>query len=79
MFIQRRNTRQIQVGSVKIGGGAPISVQSMTTTDTRDVQGTIAQIRQLEEAGCEIVRVAVPDMEAANALPTIKAQMTVPL
>ncbi len=79
MYITRRKTRQIKVGKVKIGGDAPISVQSMTTTDTRDVKATVEQIRQLEQAGCEIVRVAVPDMEAAAVLPKIKAQMTVPL
>ena len=79
MYITRRKTRQIKVGKVKIGGDAPISVQSMTTTDTRDVKATVEQIRQLEAAGCEIIRVAVPDMEAAEALPKIKAQMTVPL
>src|SRR5436853_934480 len=79
MYITRRKTRQIKVGKVKIGGDAPISVQSMTTTDTRDVKATVEQIRQLEQAGCEIIRVAVPDMEAATALPKIKAQMTAPL
>ncbi|HET7058360.1 MAG TPA: flavodoxin-dependent (E)-4-hydroxy-3-methylbut-2-enyl-diphosphate synthase [Nitrospiraceae bacterium] len=79
MYITRRKTRQIQVGKVKIGGDAPVSVQSMTTTDTRDVNATMEQIRRLEEAGCELIRVAVPDMEAADALPKIKAQMTVPL
>jgi len=79
MYITRRKTRQIKVGKVKIGGDAPISVQSMTTTDTRDVKATAEQIRQLEQAGCEIIRVAVPDMEAAAALQKIKAQMTVPL
>ena len=79
MYITRRKTRQIRVGKVKIGGDAPISVQSMTTTDTRDVKATVEQIRRLEEVGCELIRVAVPDMEAADALPKIKAQMTVPL
>jgi (E)-4-hydroxy-3-methylbut-2-enyl-diphosphate synthase len=79
MYITRRKTRQIKVGKVRIGGDSPISVQSMTTTDTRDVSATVEQIRRLEETGCEIVRVAVPDMEAAAALPKIKAQMTVPL
>ena len=79
MYITRRKTRQIKVGKVKIGGDAPISVQSMTTTDTRDVKATVEQICQLEQAGCEIIRVAVPDMEAAAALPKIKAQMTAPL
>jgi (E)-4-hydroxy-3-methylbut-2-enyl-diphosphate synthase len=79
MYITRRKTRQIRVGKVKIGGDAPISVQSMTTTDTRDVTATVEQIRRLEEVGCELIRVAVPDMEAADALPKIKSQMTVPL
>ncbi len=79
MYITRRKTRQIKVGKVKIGGDAPISVQSMTTTDTRNVTATVEQIHQLEAAGCEIIRVAVPDMEAAAALPKIKSQMTVPL
>ena len=79
MHITRKKTRQIQAGSVKIGGDAPISVQSMCSTDTRDVTATLAQIRQLEEAGCEIIRVAVPDEAAAAVLPQIKAAMTVPL
>src|SRR5438874_6689972 len=79
MYITRKKTRQIKVGKVGIGGDAPISVQSMTTTDTRDVKATVEQIQQLEQAGCEVIRVAVPDMEAAEALPKIKAQMTVPL
>ncbi|MBM4125758.1 MAG: flavodoxin-dependent (E)-4-hydroxy-3-methylbut-2-enyl-diphosphate synthase [Nitrospira sp.] len=79
MHITRRKTRQIQVGKVKIGGDAPVSVQSMCSTDTRDTNATIEQIRQLEEVGCEVIRVAVPDEEAAAALPKIKAAMTVPL
>ena len=79
MHITRKKTRQVQVGSVKVGGDAPISVQSMCSTDTRDVKATVEQIRLLEEAGCEIIRVAVPDDEAAAALPQIKAAMTVPL
>ena len=79
MFIKRRKTRQITVGNVKIGGSAPVSVQSMCSTDTRDIKATVEQIRQLEEVGCELIRVAVPDMAAAEALPAIKAQMTVPL
>ena len=79
MYITRRKTRQIKVGKVRIGGDAPISVQSMTTTDTRDVKATLEQIHQLEAAGCEIIRVAVPDMDAAQALPKIKSQMAVPL
>ena len=79
MHITRRPTRQIQVGKVKIGGDAPVSVQSMCSTDTRDVAATVEQIRQLEAVGCELIRVAVPDEEAAAALPRIKAAMTVPL
>ena len=79
MYISRRKTKQIQVGSIKIGGGAPISVQSMTIPHPRDVVGTLEQIHRLEQAGCELIRVAVPDMEAADALPKIKSQMTVPL
>ena len=64
---------------MRVGGDAPISVQSMCSTDTRDVAATVEQIRQLETAGCELIRVAVPDEEAAAALPKIKAAMTVPL
>lgn len=79
MHIQRRPTKQIQVGQVKIGGNAPISVQSMTIPHPRDVTGTLEQIQRLEKAGCELIRIAVPDMEAADAIPKIKAQMSVPL
>jgi (E)-4-hydroxy-3-methylbut-2-enyl-diphosphate synthase len=79
MHIARKKTRQVRVGSVKIGGDAPISVQSMCSTDTRDVAATTEQIRQLEAVGCELIRVAVPDTEAAAVLPKIKAAMTVPL
>src|SRR5712692_4808653 len=79
MHITRRKTRQITVGKLKIGGDAPVSVQSMCSTDTRDVAATIEQIRQLEAAGCEVIRVAVPDNEAAAVLSKIKAAMTVPL
>jgi (E)-4-hydroxy-3-methylbut-2-enyl-diphosphate synthase len=71
-FPGRRKTRPVKVGRLTVGGDAPISVQSMTKTDTRDVEKTVAQIRQMEEAGCEIVRVAVPDIEAAKALPEIR-------
>lgn len=77
--IKRRPSRRIYVGKVPIGGGAPISVQSMTNTDTRNVEATVAQIRRLEEAGCEIVRVAVPDREGARALKRIKEQIHIPL
>ena len=79
MYITRRKTRQVQVGPIKIGGGAPVSVQSMTTTDTRDVPATVEQIHRLEAVGCEIVRVAVQDMEAADALAKIKSQISIPL
>lgn len=74
-----RESRQISVGNVKVGGGAPISVQSMTITDTRDVEATVNEIKRLEEAGCDIVRVAVPDMEAAKALGSIKKAIKIPL
>ncbi len=77
--IVRRKTRQISVGSVKIGGGAPVVVQSMTVSDTRDVAATVAEIQRLEAAGCEIVRVAVPDTESAEALPKIRPQVRIPL
>jgi (E)-4-hydroxy-3-methylbut-2-enyl-diphosphate synthase len=75
----RRSTIGLQLGSVRIGAGAPVSVQSMTKTDTRDVRATLAQIRRLERAGCEIVRLAVPDAEAAAALARIKARARLPL
>ncbi|MFB3115079.1 MAG: flavodoxin-dependent (E)-4-hydroxy-3-methylbut-2-enyl-diphosphate synthase [Nitrospirales bacterium] len=79
MHITRRQTKSIQIGSVKIGGGAPVSVQSMTIPHPRDVKATVEQIHQLEQAGCELVRVAVPDDEAANALSSIKSQISIPL
>ncbi len=78
-MIIRRKTRQISVGSVKIGGDASISIQSMTKTDTRDIKATIRQIKQLEEVGCEIVRVAVVDEEAACAIKDIKKGIKIPL
>ena len=74
-----RQSRQISIGNVKIGGGAPVSVQSMTITDTRDVASTVSQIKRLEEAGCDIVRVAVPDMDAARALGPIRNETRIPL
>ncbi len=76
---KRRKTRQISVGGVKVGGGAPIAVQSMTNTSTSDANATVLQIRRLEDAGCEIVRVAVPDMESAGAISKIKKQISIPL
>lgn len=77
--IQRRKTRQIYVGSVAVGGDAPISVQSMTNTDTCDVEATVAQVLAIADAGADIVRVSVPSMEAAEAFRAIRAQVTVPL
>ena len=75
----RRPTKPVYVGRVKVGGGADITVQSMTKTDTRDVAATVRQIHELEEAGCEIIRSAVPDMEAAQAMAEIKKQIHIPL
>ncbi len=77
--MQRRKTRPVYLGNVKVGGGAPVSVQSMTNTDTRNAAATRQQIIQLVEAGCEIVRVAVPDRESARALPEIKRGLSVPV
>lgn len=79
MMDKRNTTRQISVGGLKIGGGAPISVQSMCNTKTWDVGATAAQIRELKAAGCEIVRVAVPDMESARAISAIKERVDMPL
>jgi (E)-4-hydroxy-3-methylbut-2-enyl-diphosphate synthase len=76
---KRRHTRQISIGTVNIGSDAPISVQSMTNTDTKDVAATAAQIHSLEKAGCEIIRVAVPDMDAAQAIEKIKKEISIPL
>jgi (E)-4-hydroxy-3-methylbut-2-enyl-diphosphate synthase len=75
----RRMTKAIKIGNVIVGGGAPIVVQSMTKTDTRNVKATVRQIRELEDCGCEIVRVAVPDAEAARAIVDIKKGIKIPL
>lgn len=75
----RDNTKVIQIGDRKIGGGNPILIQSMTNTKTEDVQATVAQILELERAGCEIIRCTVPTMEAAKALAEIKKQIHIPL
>jgi (E)-4-hydroxy-3-methylbut-2-enyl-diphosphate synthase len=75
----RKKTRQIHVGNVALGGDAPIAVQSMTTTYTRDVKSTVDQIHRLEDVGCEIVRVAVPEMEDAVVISEIKKQISIPL
>jgi len=77
--ILRRKSRQIHVGKVAVGGDAPISVQSMTNTETCDVDATVAQIRALEDAGADIVRVSVPSMDAAEAFSRIRSQVAVPL
>src|SRR3989304_3212936 len=79
MKIERRKTRQIIVGGVKVGGDAPVVVQSMTTTDTSDIDTTVAQIHELEKVGCEIVRVAVPEQKSAEALAKIKSQIHLPM
>jgi (E)-4-hydroxy-3-methylbut-2-enyl-diphosphate synthase len=78
-MIERKKTRKIKIGDVFVGGNAPIAVQSMTNTKTSDVRATVAQIRGLEKAGCEIIRVAVPDMDAAKKIGEIKSQIDIPL
>ncbi|MCX8130091.1 MAG: flavodoxin-dependent (E)-4-hydroxy-3-methylbut-2-enyl-diphosphate synthase [Clostridia bacterium] len=78
-YIKRRPTKRIRAGSLYIGGDAPVTIQSMTNTDTRDVKSTVEQIKKLEEAGCEIIRVAVPDAEAAEAIGGIKKSIRIPL
>ncbi|HHW20499.1 flavodoxin-dependent (E)-4-hydroxy-3-methylbut-2-enyl-diphosphate synthase [Thermodesulfovibrio thiophilus] len=76
---ERKKTKRLYIGNVPIGDGAAVAVQSMTKTDTRDIKKTVRQIKQLELAGCEIIRVAVPDMEAARALGEIKRKIKIPL
>ncbi len=78
-LIGRRKTRKINLGSVPIGGDAPVVVQSMTNTNTRDVKSTVAQIKKLENAGCEIIRIALPDKEAVAAVSLIKKKINIPL
>ena len=77
--IKRRNSLKIKVGNVEIGGDAPISVQSMTNTKTEDVQATLNQVKQLEDAGADLVRISVPNEEAATAFKLIKKDSNVPL
>jgi (E)-4-hydroxy-3-methylbut-2-enyl-diphosphate synthase len=77
--MKKKKKREILLGNVKIGGDAPVSVQSMTKTDTRKITPTVKQIHQLEKAGCEIIRVAVPDMKAAKNLSSIKEAISIPL
>ena len=76
---RRRKTRKIKVGNLEIGGNAPISVQSMTNTDTKNISATISQIHKMEKEGCELVRVAVPDLESCYSLPLIKKEINIPL
>lgn len=78
-MFRRKDTKVIEIGNVKIGGGNPIAIQSMTNTRTEDVESTVAQILRLEKVGCEIVRCAVPNMEAAKALEKIKKRIHIPL
>ena len=78
-FIQRRKTRPLKLGNLELGNNAPIAVQSMTNTFTQDVQATTEQIHRLEKAGCEVVRVAVPDEDAARAIAFIKKNISIPL
>ncbi len=78
-MIERRKTRQVRIGDILIGGNATIPVQSMTTTKTHDVTATLKEVERLEEAGCQIIRITVPDQKAADALYEIKKRMTVPL
>lgn len=78
-MIKRKKTQQIRVGNVTIGGTAPIAVQSMTNTPTQDIAATVSQIGRLQDAGCEIVRVAIPDDEAAAAISAIKEKISIPL
>ena len=75
----RRATRRIKVGKVEVGGGAPISVQSMTTTPTTDINATLQQIAELTAAGCDIVRVACPSRDDADALPAIARKSQIPV
>ena len=75
----RKITKKVQIGNVVVGGGSPIKIQSMTNTKTEDVKATVAQIKKLEAAGCDIIRCAVPTMEAAQALKEIKKEISIPL
>ena len=75
----RDNTYQVKIGNVTIGGGNPVAIQSMTNTPTEDVEATVAQILELEEAGCQIIRSTVPNIEAAKAIAQIKKRIHIPL
>ena len=78
-MIPRRASRKLKIGSVTVGGNTPIAVQSMTKTDTRDVNATVNQVKELQECGCEIVRIAVPDKQAAESIPVIKKNTSLPI
>ena len=77
--MKRKITKKIRIGDIHIGGNSPISVQSMTNTDTRDIKATLNQIKELEDSGCDIVRIAIPDMEAAQAAKAIVEQSKIPI
>ncbi len=79
MAIVRRHTKQIRIGDILIGGDAPVSVQSMTKTDTRDITATLSQIRSLADAGCDIIRISVPDQESVNAIGVIRKESPIPV
>ena len=78
-MVHRTQTRPVKVGNIQIGGNDQVVIQSMTTTKTHDVKATVEEIKKLEEAGCQIVRVACPDQRAAEAIPLIKKEVSVPL
>ncbi len=78
-FTKKRNTNKVRIGTVEIGGDAPVAIQSMTNTHTTDVEATVSQINRLKEAGCEIIRVAIPNMDAAMAIEKIKKRVSMPL
>ena len=78
-MLKRRKTKKIKIGNLYLGGNAPVVIQSMCNTDTRDVKATVAQIKQLQKAGCELVRLAVPDLVAAKAIAKIKKCVSIPL
>ena len=79
MLYTREQTKVVKVGNLIIGGDAPVSVQSMTNTDTKNIPDTVAQIKRMEKEGCELVRVAVPDLESCRSLPLIKKEINIPL
>ena len=78
LMIKRKKTKEIQVGKIKIGGNNPIRIQSMCNTKSKDINATVKQIHSLEEAGCEITRIAIPDIESAKNVKEIKQQINIP-